>query len=304
MPSDVAVTLCPACGESGHDVSVCIGHLDRRGVQYRNLRSDQTLGVRVQDLWLHYAPEKRNQLIQATLARCRVRGFRPLLTPDSNLSNYSAALYEEGERVADDLRIASAPEIHHAAMVKLQEHMAKIKPQQQKENTLMASDKNPGVYVQGTGEMIKDAMLNGSINAACKKTNQIASDFLAGLLRDKAPIVDTPEGKLALQVVGPGLLHFLCAMFPEHVPGAAKIAPLLSRAETMAMTDGVLMVGDKLGDIALPALKQAAAQMSEVFDKLPAGASERLKEDEENRVRAQALNAQLRAAEHSNNKTL
>ena len=208
--------------------------------------------------------------------------------------------------LANDLRVLTASEIHHAAMVKLQAHMAKIKPQQQKENTLMASDKNPSssAYVQGTGEMIKDAMLNGSINAACKKTNQIASDFLAGLLRDKAPIVDTPEGKLALQVVGPGLLHFLCAMFPEHVPGAAKIAPLLSRAETMAMTDGVLMVGDKLGDIALPALKQAAAQMSEVFDKLPAGASERLKEDEENRVRAQALNAQLRAAEHSNNKTL
>lgn len=302
MPSDVAVTLCPACGESGHDVSVCIGHLERRGVQYR--RPGQTLGVSFRNLWEHYAPEKRNQLIQATLARCRVRGFRPLLTPDSNLTNYSAALYEEGERVANDLRFASAPEIHHAAMVKLQEHMAKIKPQQQKENTLMASDNDKArVYVQGTGEMIKDAMLNGSINAACKKTNQIASDFLAGLLRDKAPIVDTPEGKLALQVVGPGLLHFLCAMFPEHVPGADKIAPLLSRAETMAMTDGVLMVGDKLGDIALPALKQAAAQMSEVFDKLPAGASERLKEDEENRVRAQALNAQLRAAER-HNKTL
>jgi hypothetical protein len=262
-----------------------------------------TRGVSFRNLWEQYSTERRNQLVQATLARCRVRGFRPLLTPDSNLSNYSAALYEEGERVANDLLTLTASEIHNAAMVKLNAHMAKIKPQQQEENTLMASD-NPKVYVQGTGEMIKDAMLNGSINAACKKTNQIASDFLAGLLRDKAPIVDTPEGKLALQVVGPGLLHFLCAMFPEHVPGAAKIAPLLSRAETMAMTDGVLMVGDKLGDIALPALKQAAAQMSEVFDKLPAGASERLKEDEENRVRAQALNAQLRAAEHSNNKTL
>lgn len=301
MPSDVAVTLCPACGESGHDVSVCIGHLERRGVEYRN--AGMTRGVSFRNLWEQYSTERRNQLVQATLARCRVRGFRPLLTPDSNLSNYSAALYEEGERVANDLRTLTAPEIHYMAMVKLNAHMAKIKPQQQKENTLMASD-NPKVYVQETGEMIKDAMLNGSINAACKKTNQIASDFLAGLLRDKAPIVDTPEGKLALQVVGPGLLHFLCAMFPEHVPGAAKIAPLLSRAETMAMTDGVLMVGDKLGDIALPALKQAAAQMSEVFDKLPAGASERLKEDEENRVRAQALNAQLRAAEHSNNKTL
>ena len=303
MPSDVAVTLCPACGESGHDMSVCIKKLDERGVRHvaRNAPEKE-----ISELWAFLPQKERYERIGAMLARCRVRGFRPLLTPDSNLGAYSRAIGEETEYIHKMVTQIGAPPVYSSNMARLQEHMAKIKPQQQKENTLMASDKNPSssAYVQGTGEMIKDAMLNGSINAACKKTNQIASDFLAGLLRDKAPIVDTPEGKLALQVVGPGLLHFLCAMFPEHVPGAAKIAPLLSRAETMAMTDGVLMVGDKLGDIALPALKQAAAQMSEVFDKLPAGASERLKEDEENRVRAQALNAQLRAAEHSNNKTL
>lgn len=302
MPSDVDVALCPACGESGHDMDVCINKLNERGVRHAEPHGSMTA---ISELWpLLPTPERRARLA-SVLARCRVRGFRPLLTPASNLAAYSRAIAEETASVQDLVTLDGAQNRLRIEMQRLREHMAKLKPQQQKENTLMAKDNNPtpSVYVQGTGEMIKDAMLNGSINAACKKTNQIASDFLAGLLRDKAPIVDTPEGKLALQVVGPGLLHFLCAMFPEHVPGAAKIAPLLSRAETMAMTDGVLMVGDKLGDIALPALKQAAAQMSEVFDKLPAGATERLKEDEENRVRAQALNAQLRAAEH-NNKTL
>lgn len=222
-------------------------------------------------------------VINTIMAYCRIRGFRALLTPRDNMLAYARAVLESRDAYVLDYA-SLGPRIHAIMQEKLAEHMAKVnKPTKQKENTVMADNKNT---TQSTGSMLKDALIEGGLNAACKKTNQAASDMLASLLRDKGVVVaDTPEGKLFLQTTAPVLLHFLCTTFNEHIPGAQKAIPLLARAENMAVTDVMIVAGDKLIDTLLPMVKTAVASVNDVVEKLPEAAAKKLREEDEMRMR-------------------
>ena len=217
------------------------------------------------------------------MAYCRIRGFRAILTPRDNMVAYANAVLESREAFHSEYALLGL-RIHAIMQEKLAEHMAKVnKPTKQKENTVMADNKNT---TQSTGSMLKDALIEGGLNAACKKTNQAASDMLASLLRDKGVVVaDTPEGKLFLQTTAPVLLHFLCTTFNEHIPGAQKAIPLLARAENMAVTDVMIVAGDKLIDTLLPMVKTAVASVNDVVEKLPEAAAKKLREEDEMRMR-------------------
>ena len=221
--------------------------------------------------------------INTIMAYCRIRGFRALLTPRDNMVAYAKAVLQSRDAYALDYT-SLGPSIHTVMQERLAAHMERLnKPTKQKENTVMADNKNT---TQSTGSMLKDALIEGGLNAACKKTNQAASDMLASLLRDKGVVVaDTPEGKLFLQTTAPVLLHFLCTTFNEHIPGAQKAIPLLARAENMAVTDVMIVAGDKLIDTLLPMVKTAVASVNDVVEKLPEAAAKKLREEDEMRMR-------------------
>ena len=223
------------------------------------------------------------RVINSIMAYCRIRGFRALLTPRDNMVAYVNAILESKNKFTSDYTLLGA-RLHEILQENLAKHMAKVnKPTKQKENTVMADNKNT---TQSTGSMLKDALIEGGLNAACKKTNQAASDMLASLLRDKGVVVaDTPEGKLFLQTTAPVLLHFLCTTFNEHIPGAQKAIPLLARAENMAVTDVMIVAGDKLIDTLLPMVKTAVASVNDVVEKLPEAAAKKLREEDEMRMR-------------------
>lgn len=222
-------------------------------------------------------------VINTIMAYCRIRGFRVLLTPGENMVSYAKAVLESRDAYALDYT-SLGPRIHTIMQERLAAHMERLnKPTKQKENTVMADNKNT---TQSTGSMLKDALIEGGLNAACKKTNQAASDMLASLLRDKGiEVADTPEGKLFLQTTAPVLLHFLCTTFNEHIPGAQKAIPLLARAENMAVTDVMIVAGDKLIDTLLPMVKTAVASVNDVVEKLPEAAAKKLREEDEMRMR-------------------
>lgn len=234
--------------------------------------------------------------INTIMAFCRIRGFRVHLTPSANMPAYANAVLESTAEYDSEYRIFGE-NVHAILQNRLAEHMAKLKqqPQQNKENTIMADNKNTTQSTgradnknttHSTGSMLKDALIEGGLNAACKKTNQAASDMLASLLRDKGiEVADTPEGKLFLQTTAPVLLHFLCTTFNEHIPGAQKAIPLLARAENMAVTDVMIVAGDKLIDTLLPMVKTAVASVNDVVEKLPEAAAKKLREEDEMRMR-------------------
>lgn len=222
-------------------------------------------------------------VVNTVMAYCRIRGFRVLLTPGENMVSYAKAVLESRDAFNSDQALLG-PRLHAFMQERLAAHMERLnKPTKQKENTVMADNKNT---TQSTGSMLKDALIEGGLNAACKKTNQAASDMLASLLRDKGVVVaDTPEGKLFLQTTAPVLLHFLCTTFNEHIPGAQKAIPLLARAENMAVTDVMIVAGDKLIDTLLPMVKTAVASVNDVVEKLPEAAAKKLREEDEMRMR-------------------
>ncbi|HMZ49016.1 MAG TPA: hypothetical protein PLP28_08565, partial [Flavobacteriales bacterium] len=73
--------------------------------------------------------------------------------------------------------------------------------------------------------------------------------------------------------------------FNEHIPGAQKAIPLLARAENMAVTDVMIVAGDKLIDTLLPMVKTAVASVNDVVEKLPEAAAKKLREEDEMRMR-------------------
>jgi len=222
--------------------------------------------------------------INDIMSRVRIRGFRPALTPASNMLNYMQAVKDEARQYREEVRIYGTETVRQKISNDLAAHMAKVNPNKEKDNTIMADTKN--TPIQTTGGMLKDALIEGGLNAACKKTNQTASDLLAGLLRDKGIVVaDTPEGKLFLQTTAPALLHFLCTTFSEHIPGASKAIPLLARAENMAVTDVMIVAGDKLIDTLLPMVKEAVSNVNNIVEKLPEAAAKKLREEDEMRMR-------------------
>ena len=164
--------------------------------------------------------------------------------------------------------------------------------------------KKPAKPIKSTGNMIVDNIKRGGRNGFIRKLNKKQAAFASTALLAKFPghpvvaALATPEGQQFLQWFAPTALHFACSNFPERVPGAATIAPIMDKCNELAVADISENAMDVIEAELMPILAGLGSVVKEALESIPEALKgmEEITADEENeeedvKRRAAAANA-------------